>query len=178
MRLKPLSHALLTALATLTLPMSARASAGTSMDSARELDKVEVVAQGTVSDVPDTLSTDQISWRESPGAQVDVQDLLVRIPGVGATGQNGAFETFSIRGSTANGILVLFDGMPITAQRRAGVPISFVEPALLGAMSVTRGPATVHFGRVPSAARSRSHRTGSTAARSPPVMPIPATKPC
>lgn len=157
MRLKPLSHALLAALALLSLPLIGHASDGTSMDTgddagipsrdeSRELDMVEVVASGTVSDVPDTLSTDQISWRESPGAPVDVQDLLVRIPGVGATGQNGAFETFSIRGSTANGILVLFGGMPITAQRRAGVPISFVEPALLGAMSVTRGPATVHFG--------------------------------
>jgi iron complex outermembrane receptor protein len=146
MRLRPLPHALLAALALLSLPLTSQAADDDTMDSARELDMVEVVAQGTVSDVPDTLSTEQISWRESPGALVDVQDLLVRIPGVGATGQNGAFETFSIRGSTANGILVLFDGMPITAQRRAGVPISFVEPALLGAMSVTRGPATVHFG--------------------------------
>ncbi|MFN7781318.1 MAG: TonB-dependent receptor [Lysobacterales bacterium] len=110
------------------------------------LDGIEVVARGTAADVPDTLTTDVIAWREAPGAPVDVQDLLVRIPGVGATGQNGAFETFSIRGSGGNGILVLLGGMPITAQRRAGVPISFVEPALLGALSVTRGPSTVHFG--------------------------------
>lgn len=112
----------------------------------RQLDEIQVVAKGTAADLPDTLSTDLINWRETPGAPVDVQDMLVRIPGVGATGQNGAFETFSIRGSGANGILVLLGGMPITAQRRAGVPISFVEPALLGALSVTRGPATVHFG--------------------------------
>jgi hypothetical protein len=106
----------------------------------RQLDEIEVVAKGTAADLPDTLSTDLITWRETPGAPVDVQDMLVRIPGVGATGQNGAFETFSIRGSGGNGILVLLGGMPITAQRRAGVPISFVEPALLGALSVTRGP--------------------------------------
>lgn len=110
------------------------------------LDGIEVVARGTAVDVPDTLTTDVIAWRDAPGAPVDVQDLLLRIPGVGATGQNGAFETFSIRGSGGNGILVLLDGMPITAQRRAGVPVSFVEPALLGALSVTRGPSTVHFG--------------------------------
>jgi iron complex outermembrane receptor protein len=115
-------------------------------DESRQLDEIEVVAKGTAADLPDTLSTDLINWRETPGAPVDVQDMLVRIPGVGATGQNGAFETFSIRGSGGNGILVLLGGMPISAQRRAGVPISFVEPALLGALSVTRGPATVHFG--------------------------------
>lgn len=146
MHLKPLPRALISALALLPPSLPVLADDDTTADLGRVLDKVEVVAHGTVSDVPDTLSTDVIDWHDSPGAPVDVQDLLVRIPGVGATGQNGAFETFSIRGSTANGILVLFDGMPITAQRRAGVPISFVEPALLGAISVTRGPSTVHFG--------------------------------
>lgn len=117
-----------------------------SREDSETLDGIEVVARGTATDVPDTLTTDVIAWREAPGAPVDVQDLLLRLPGVGATGQNGAFETFSIRGSGGNGILVLLGGMPITAQRRAGVPISFVEPALLGALSVTRGPSTVHFG--------------------------------
>lgn len=158
MRLKPLPYGLLAAFALLSLPMLTQASTDIAADASADaglpssgerqqrLDAIKVVAQGTVSDVPDTLSTDLISWRDTPGAPVDVQDLLVRIPGVGATGQNGAFETFSIRGSGANGILVLLSGMPITAQRRAGVPISFVEPALLGALSVTRGPSTVHFG--------------------------------
>lgn len=117
-----------------------------SREDSETLDGIEVVARGTATDVPDTLTTDVIAWREAPSAPVDVQDLLLRLPGVGATGQNGAFETFSIRGSGGNGILVLLGGMPITAQRRAGVPISFVEPALLGALSVTRGPSTVHFG--------------------------------
>jgi iron complex outermembrane receptor protein len=36
--------------------------------------------------------------------------------------------------------------MPLTAQRRAGVPVSFVEPVLLGDVAVTRGPAVVHYG--------------------------------
>ncbi len=114
--------------------------------SADTLDEITVVAKGTAADAPSSLSSQLIDWRDSPGAPLDVQDMLVRVPGVGATGQNGIFETFSIRGSGGNGILVLLGGMPITAQRRAGVPIAFVEPGLLGALNVTRGPATVHFG--------------------------------
>jgi iron complex outermembrane receptor protein len=109
-------------------------------------DTVHVTAKGTAADVPDMLATDVVRWDEAIAAPSDVQDLVTRMPGVGATGQNGLFETFSIRGSGANGILVLLGGMPLSAQRRAGVPISFVEPALLGDIRVTRGPAVVHYG--------------------------------
>ena len=109
-------------------------------------DTVQVTAKGTAADVPNALATDVVHWDEAIAAPVDFQDFITRVPGVGATGQNGLFETFSIRGSGANGILVLVGGMPVTAQRRAGVPVSFVEPGLLGDISVTRGPAVVHYG--------------------------------
>jgi iron complex outermembrane receptor protein len=107
---------------------------------------VLVTAKGTAADDPDALATDVVRWDDAIAAPSDVQDLVTRVPGVGATGQNGLFETFSIRGSGANGILILLGGMPLSAQRRAGVPISFVEPALLGDIRVTRGPAVVHYG--------------------------------
>lgn len=109
-------------------------------------DAINVTARGTAADFPSTLATDVLTWQDAVAAPSDFQDLIIRVPGVGATGQNGLFETFSIRGSGGNGILVLVGGMPITAQRRAGVPVAFVEPVLLGDLSVTRGPATVHFG--------------------------------
>ncbi len=107
---------------------------------------VNVTAKGTAADVPSALATDVLTWQESVGEPLDFQDLITRVPGIGATGQNGLFETFSIRGSGGNGILVVVGGMPVTAQRRAGVPVAFVEPSLLGEINVTRGPATVHFG--------------------------------
>lgn len=107
---------------------------------------VQVTAKGTAADLPSALATDVITWQEAVAAPVDFQDLIVRLPGVGATGQNGIFETFSIRGSGGNGILVVVGGTPVTAQRRAGVPVAFVEPSLLGEINLTRGPATVHFG--------------------------------
>lgn len=107
---------------------------------------IRVSARGTANDWPSALATELIDADEAIAAPNDFQDLVTRVPGVGATGQNGIFETFSIRGSGANGILILVGGMPITAQRRAGIPVSFVEPTLLGDINVTRGPAVVHFG--------------------------------
>ena len=109
-------------------------------------DAINVTARGTAADFPSALATDIVTWQDSVAAPSDFQDLITRMPGIGATGQNGIFETFSIRGSGGNGILVIVGGMPVTAQRRAGVPVAFVEPALLGDISITRGPATVHFG--------------------------------
>lgn len=121
-------------------------TAGDLADQAWQSAPVEVKAKGTAADLPSALATDIITWQESVASPVDFQDLIVRLPGVGATGQNGIFETFSIRGSGGNGILVLVGGTPVTAQRRAGVPVAFVEPSLLGEINLTRGPATVHFG--------------------------------
>ena len=121
---------------------------GTDTDRAapRVGEAVNVTAKGTAADLPSALATDVLTWQDAAGAPSDFQDLVTRVPGVGATGQNGIFETFSIRGSGGNGILVLVGGTPVTAQRRAGVPVAFVEPSLLGEINVTRGPATVHFG--------------------------------
>jgi iron complex outermembrane receptor protein len=107
---------------------------------------VRVTAKGTAADVPDALAVEVVDWQQALAAPEDFQDLVTRLPGVGATGQNGIFETFSIRGSGANGILILVGGIPITAQRRAGVPVSFVEPSLIGDVAVTLGPAVAHYG--------------------------------
>lgn len=109
-------------------------------------DAIHVTARGTSNDHPSALATTDVTFQESIASPSDFQDLITRVPGVGATGQNGIFETFSIRGSGANNILILVGGMPITAQRRAGIPVAFVEPALLGDINVTRGPSVAHFG--------------------------------
>ena len=109
-------------------------------------ESVQVTARGTAADWPTTLATEWLDYADAVAAPADFQDLIVRVPGIAATGQNGLFETFSIRGSGGNEILLLLGGMPVTSQRRAGVPMAFVEPALLGDINVTRGPSVVHFG--------------------------------
>lgn len=109
-------------------------------------EQVVVTAKGTAADAPDALAVEVIQAEDAIARPTDFQDLITHVPGVGATGQNGLFETFSIRGSGANNIAILFAGMPLAAQRRAGVPVAFVEPSLLGEIAVTRGPAVVHYG--------------------------------
>lgn len=107
---------------------------------------MQVVARGTAADRPDTLATTHLDARDTIAPASDFQDLVTRVPGVDSTGQNGLFETFSIRGTGGNSILVLLGGMPLSSQRRAGVPVAFVEPRLLGDVAVTRGPAVAHYG--------------------------------
>jgi len=107
---------------------------------------VNVTARGTVADWPSALAIDTMHYDLAISEPSDFQDWITQLPGVGATGQSGLFETFSIRGSGGNGILILTAGVPVSAQRRAGVPVAFVEPVLLGDVSVTRGPSVVHFG--------------------------------
>ncbi|MCB1642423.1 MAG: hypothetical protein KDI37_11870, partial [Xanthomonadales bacterium] len=55
----------------------------------QQIDAVEVTALGTAADVPLALATEVIGWQDSVAAPQDFQDLIVRAPGVGATGQNG-----------------------------------------------------------------------------------------
>jgi iron complex outermembrane receptor protein len=116
------------------------------VEDAHRTEQIVVSAKGTAADTPDALATEVVHVDDAVAHPSDVQDLITRVPGVGATGQNGIFETFSIRGSGANNVGILYAGMPLTAQRRAGVPVSFVEPSLLGEVAVTRGPAVVHYG--------------------------------
>ncbi len=130
-----------------TPPTGTRRSDAAAPESAPWLgDAIRVTAKGTAAAWPTTLATEVLRYDAAIASPQDFQDWIIRVPGVGATGQNGLFETFSIRGSGGNGILILAGGVPITAQRRAGVPVSFVEPYLLGDVNVTRGPAVVHFG--------------------------------
>lgn len=142
-----LASAILLALGA-SLPARAADPAGTddAVDDAHRVEQIVVSAKGTAADTPDALATEIVHVDDAVAHPADFQDVITRVPGVGATGQNGIFETFSIRGSGANNVGILYAGMPLTAQRRAGVPVSFVEPSLLGEVAVTRGPAVVHYG--------------------------------
>ncbi len=151
MKITTLRRALATAitLALGTAPTAFAANAEATddpADDAHRTAQIVVSAKGTAADTPDALATEIVNVEDAVAHPSDFQDVITRVPGVGATGQNGIFETFSIRGSGANNVGILYAGMPLTAQRRAGVPVSFVEPSLLGEVAVARGPAVVHYG--------------------------------
>src|SRR5688572_15735612 len=64
------------------------AEAGAAEDAPWQGEAVNVTAKGTAADVPSALATDVVTWQEAVGEPLDFQDLISRVPGIGATGQN------------------------------------------------------------------------------------------
>ncbi|HVS03121.1 MAG TPA: TonB-dependent receptor [Thermoanaerobaculia bacterium] len=73
-------------------------------------------------------------------------EALERVPGVSESGQGGIFQVYSIRGVARQRVLTLFAGAPIVGERRAGVSASFLDPLLMGAVEVVRGPSSTYYG--------------------------------
>lgn len=83
---------------------------------------------------------------DRPVAPAALTDLVLAAPGVAENGQGGLFQVVSIRGLSRQRVLTRVAGIPVVAERRAGVSTSFVDPALLGDVAVVRGPAGVLYG--------------------------------
>ena len=88
-----------------------------------------------------TLDPTELSGNTSTLAEV-----LTEVSGVAENGQGGHFQVFSIRGISRHRVLSLVSGMRVHSERRAGASVSFVDPLLLGQVSVLRGPATALHG--------------------------------
>jgi len=73
-------------------------------------------------------------------------EALSRLPGVAENGQGGWVQMVSLRGVSRQRVLTLLAGMPILTDRRAGTAAHFVDPALLGEVSVMAGPASAIYG--------------------------------
>jgi iron complex outermembrane receptor protein len=83
---------------------------------------------------------------ELAGNTSTLTEALTEVSGVAENGQGGHFQVFSIRGISRHRVLSLVSGMRIHSERRAGASVSFVDPLLLGSVSVLRGPATALHG--------------------------------
>jgi iron complex outermembrane receptor protein len=87
--------------------------------------------------------------RIEPGAAPapsSVADLLADATGVAHTGQGGLFQAYAIRGMGGQRVLSLVGGIPLVAERRAGATASFIDPSLLEAVGVVRGPYSSQYG--------------------------------
>jgi iron complex outermembrane receptor protein len=73
-------------------------------------------------------------------------ELVEGLPGVAENSQPGLYQVISIRGVSRQRILTLVDGVRLSSERRAGVAASFIDPLLLGNVSITRGPISTYYG--------------------------------
>ena len=106
----------------------------------------------------------RLDTKEAQTAVTAVEMLLETTTGVEtrSLGGLGDFATVSVRGSAANQVLVLLDGVPLNSGAAAEVNVNLVTPDLLSAIDVYRSGAPVWLGAAPMGSaidlRSRADR--------------------
>jgi outer membrane receptor protein involved in Fe transport len=112
-------------------------------------ERVEVTARGRAEApgrVPRTMAATEVLASERPAPPSTLTEVVEGVPGVAENGQPGLFQTFSIRGVARQRVLTRIAGVPVVGERRAGVSGSFLDPMLMGAVEVLRGPASTYYG--------------------------------
>lgn len=82
------------------------------------------------------------------GETKGVAELVATAPGVAVReyGGLGQLSTVSVRGASANGVLVLLDGLPLGPPAGGAVDLSTVPRAWISRLEVVRGVEGAHFG--------------------------------
>jgi vitamin B12 transporter len=77
-----------------------------------------------------------------------VAELVATAPGVAvnAYGGLGSYATASIRGSTADGVLVLLDGLPLNTAFGGGVNLASIPPTWISSIEIARGAEGAYYG--------------------------------
>lgn len=111
-------------------------------------ERIDVTASRSVGEtfVAETVATTEIRPQEKAAPPTSLTELVEGVAGVAENGQPGLFQTYAIRGVSRQRILTLVSGMQIVGERRAGVSTSFLDPLLMGAVDVLRGPASTYYG--------------------------------
>ncbi|MEM1204980.1 MAG: TonB-dependent receptor [Acidobacteriota bacterium] len=112
-------------------------------------ERIDVTAAGgggAASFAPLSVASTEIRVDEKAAPPTTLTELVEGVAGVAENGQPGLFQVYAIRGVSRHRVLTLIDGMQITGERRAGVATSFVDPLLMGAVDVLRGPASTYYG--------------------------------
>jgi vitamin B12 transporter len=83
------------------------------------------------------------------GEAKGVAELASTAPGVAVNGYGGLgqFTTASIRGSAANGVLVLVDGLPLDSGFGGGVDLASIPRSWIDRVEIVRGPEGAYFGQ-------------------------------
>ncbi len=95
-----------------------------------------------------TASATIVSAERFAGEAKGVAELVATAPGVAVSdyGGLGRLATASIRGSTADGVLVLLDGIPLNSAFGGGVDLSSIPRAWIDRIEVVRGVEGAHYG--------------------------------
>lgn len=95
-----------------------------------------------------TASATVVSAERFAGEAKGVAELVATAPGVAVNeyGGLGHLTTISIRGSTADGVLVLLDGLPLNTAFGGGVDLSSIPRHWIDRIEVVRGPEGAHYG--------------------------------
>ncbi|MEM6793321.1 MAG: TonB-dependent receptor [Acidobacteriota bacterium] len=111
-------------------------------------ERIDVTASRSVGEtfVAETVASTEIRADERAAPPATLTELVEGVAGVAENGQPGLFQVYSIRGVSRHRVLTLVSGMTITGERRAGVATSFIDPLLMGAVDVLRGPASTYYG--------------------------------
>jgi iron complex outermembrane receptor protein len=73
-------------------------------------------------------------------------EIVESVPGIAQNGQAGHLQVYSIRGVSGHRVRTSVSGVRLAGDRRAGVSASFVDPFLMGAIDLAKGPSVIRHG--------------------------------
>jgi iron complex outermembrane receptor protein len=134
-------------------PAQATSTATSSLPPAEdlpELDELVVVGRRSRAEAgaDRTASATVVSADRFAGEAKGVAELVATAPGVAVNdyGGLGRLATASIRGSNADGVLVLLDGLPLNTSFGGGVDLSSIPRGWIDRIEVVRGMEGAHYG--------------------------------
>jgi vitamin B12 transporter len=113
-----------------------------------ELDEIVVRLPRAEAEDDQTASATVVEADRFAGEAKGVAELVATAPGVAVNdyGGLGQLATASIRGSTADGVLVLLDGLPLNTAFGGGVDLSTIPRHWIDRIEVVRGPEGARYG--------------------------------
>ncbi len=115
----------------------------------RNLDEIKVTAKRVNESTDDPpVFVETIDMREYEGRFVTTPEVLARAVGVNVRdfGGLGRLSTVSIRGASAEQVVILVDGVHVNPASGGGVDLSSIPPAHIDRIEVIRGGDSAFFG--------------------------------
>lgn len=130
--------------------VAALAAAAAVEESARRLDRIQVVANRQEQSVGEALAAVVVLDRQAieRSQASDIADLLRRLPGLdlARTGGSGQSTSLFVRGGNSNHVLVLIDGVRVASANTGGYAWEQLALEEIERIEYLRGPRASHYG--------------------------------